>query len=230
MGCGFSTEDTKASDEERILKSSDVVTTPDTAMGGALAKKSPAKKRQRGDNKGRDQDSTKSTITSTSNGSSSAPLTIQSSTNEVSSSQVNFFKMLDEKIENGFELEEQDSDYERKLQLQRVAEEWDNILGRSQEDNHDLGRPSEETTAVEWVTEANVESSNDSMRTMFSNSVNLQAANSTAKAAKAAEGSGRLCEVSNNNKSATMDTASSPETAEAASGRPSSALRLRHCQ
>ena len=130
----------------------------------------------------------------------------------------------------GFELEEQDSDYERKLQLQRVAEEWDNILGRSQEDNHDLGRPSEETTAVEWVTEANVESSNDSMRTMFSNSVNLQAANSTAKAAKAAEGSGRLCEVSNNNKSATMDTASSPETAEAASGRPSSALRLRHCQ
>ena len=55
MGCGFSTEDTKASDEERILKSSDVVTTPDTAMGGALAKKSPAKKRQRGDNKGRDQ-------------------------------------------------------------------------------------------------------------------------------------------------------------------------------
>jgi len=136
--------------------------------------------------------------------------------------------MLDEKIENGFELEEQDSDYERKLQLQRVAEEWDNILGRSQEDNHDLGRPSEETTAVEWVTEANVESSNDSMRTMFSNSVNLQA--TTAKAV--AEG-GRLCEVSNNNKSAAMDTASS-EAAEvavpAAAGRPSSALRLRQCQ
>ena len=102
-----------------------------------------------------------------------------------------------------------------------MAEEWDTILGRSQEDNHDLGRPSEET--IEWVTEANVESSNDSMRTMFSNSVNLQA--TTAKAA--AEG-GRLCEVSNNNKSAAMDTTSSPETAEAAAGRPSSALRLRH--
>lgn len=228
MGCGFSTEDTKASDEERILKSSDVVTTTDTTMGGALAKKSPAKKRHRhGDNKGRDQDPTNSTITSASNGSSSAPLTIQSSTNEVSSSQVNFFKMLDEKIENGFELEEQDSDYERKLQLQRVAEEWDTILGRSQEDSNDPPmRPSED--AIEWVTEANVESSNDSMRTMFSNSVNLQA--TTAKAA--AEG-GRLCEVSNNNKSAAMDTASS-EAAEvavpAAAGRPSSALRLRQCQ
>ena len=123
----------------------------------------------------------------------------------------------------GFELEEQDSDHERQIQLQRVAEEWDTILGRSQEDNHDLERPSEET--IEWVTEANVESSNDSMRTMFSNSVNLQA--TTAKAA--AEG-GRLCEVSNNNKSAAIDTASSPETAEAAAGRPSSALRLRHCQ
>ena len=55
MGCGFSTEDTKASDEERILKSSDVVSATNTTMGGALAKKSPAKKKQRGDNKGRDQ-------------------------------------------------------------------------------------------------------------------------------------------------------------------------------
>ena len=115
----------------------------------------------------------------------------------------------------GFELEEQDSDYERKLQLQRVAEEWDTILGKSQEDHHELQRPSE----------ANVESSNDSLRTMFSNSVNLQTTT-----AKAAAESGRLCEVSNNNKSAAMpmDTASSPETAKAAAGRPSSALRLRN--
>ena len=58
MGCGFSTEDTKASDEEAILKSSDGVTgkteqtTAQTRMGGALAKKSPAKKR-RGDSKGK---------------------------------------------------------------------------------------------------------------------------------------------------------------------------------
>merc|ERR1711956_112230 len=49
MGCGFSTEDTKASDEERILKASDGVTgkaetTAQTRMGGALAKKSPAKR------------------------------------------------------------------------------------------------------------------------------------------------------------------------------------------
>ena len=59
MGCGFSTEDTKASDEERILKASDGVTgkaetTGQTRMGGALAKKSPAKKR-RGDSKGKEQ-------------------------------------------------------------------------------------------------------------------------------------------------------------------------------
>jgi hypothetical protein len=58
MGCGFSTEDTKASDEEAILKSSDGLTgkteqtTAQTRMGGALAKKSPAKKR-RGDSKGK---------------------------------------------------------------------------------------------------------------------------------------------------------------------------------
>ena len=60
MGCGFSTEDTKASDEERILKSSDGVTgkaettAKQTRMGGALAKKSPAKKR-RGDSKGKEK-------------------------------------------------------------------------------------------------------------------------------------------------------------------------------
>ena len=55
MGCGFSTEDTKASDEERILNSTNPVTSATnttTRMGGALAKKSPAKKR-RGDNKGK---------------------------------------------------------------------------------------------------------------------------------------------------------------------------------
>ena len=73
----------------------------------------------------------------------------------------------------GFVLEEQDSDHERQIQLQRVAEEWDTILGRSQEDNSYPNRPVSEDT-IDWVTtEANVESSNDSMRTMFSNSVNL---------------------------------------------------------
>jgi hypothetical protein len=46
----------------------------------------------------------------------------------------------------GFELEEQDSDHERQLQLQRVAEEWDTILGRSQEDNSDPTRPVSEDT------------------------------------------------------------------------------------
>ena len=59
MGCGFSTEDTKASDEERILKSSDGVTgktetTAQMRMGGALVKKSPSKKR-RGDSKVKEQ-------------------------------------------------------------------------------------------------------------------------------------------------------------------------------
>ena len=56
MGCGFSAEDTKASDEERILKSSEGVThtnTTGTRMGGALAKKSPAKKRS-GERKGKE--------------------------------------------------------------------------------------------------------------------------------------------------------------------------------
>lgn len=231
MGCGFSTEDTKASDEERILKASDGVTgkatenTVQTRMGGTLAKKSPAKKR-RGDSKCKEQDSDKNAITPASNGSSSVPLSIQSSTNEVSSSQVNFFKMLDEKIENGFVLEEQDSDHERQIQLQRVAEEWDTILGRSQEDNSYPNRPVSEDT-IDWVTtEANVESSNDSMRTMFSNSVNLPKSTATH--------GGRLCEVSNNNKSATT-MATATEVVEAvevavpaAAGRPSSVLRLQH--
>ena len=110
-----------------------------------------------------------------------------------------------------------------------MAEEWDTILGRSQDDSgSDLIQASEDTIAS--VTEANVESSNDSMRTMFSNSVNLPKS-STAAASVAAATGGMLREVSNNNKSATaMATAS--EAAEvavqAAAGRPSSALRLRH--
>ena len=79
----------------------------------------------------------------------------------------------------GFELEEQDSDHERQIQLQRVAEEWDTILGRSQEDNSFPTRPVSEDT-IDWVTtEANVESSNDSMRKMFSNSVNLPKSTAT---------------------------------------------------
>ena len=112
----------------------------------------------------------------------------------------------------GFELEDQDSDQERQLQLQKVAEEWDTILGRSHEDNN--CDPSEqETNNIEWVTEANVESSNDSMRTMFSNSaVNLK--------------------MSNNNKSGNTgatanveDTTTAVSDIVASGGRPSSALR-----
>ena len=117
----------------------------------------------------------------------------------------------------GFELEDQDSDQERQLQLQKVAEEWDTILGRSHEDNNCDGEgdpPSEqETNNIEWVTEANVESSNDSMRTMFSNSaVNLK--------------------MSNNNKSGNTgatanveDTTTAVSDIVASGGRPSSALR-----
>ena len=99
--------------------------------------------------------------------------------------------MLDEKIENGMELEpDQDSEDERHLRLQRVAEEWDTLLGKSQ-DSNDLQPPnpravtspsSDHDDGIEFTTASgsrpgapHVESSNDSMRTMFSNSVNLPA-------------------------------------------------------
>merc|ERR1711981_743791 len=48
--------------------------------------------------------------------SSSSAFNIQNSS-EVSSSQVNFFKMLDEKIENGIDPEEPDMEHERQLRL-----------------------------------------------------------------------------------------------------------------
>merc|ERR1712141_379870 len=52
--------------------------------------------------------------------------------NEVSSSQVNFFKMLDEKIENGADLDEEEADRIRKIELLRNVEEWDHVLAKSQ--------------------------------------------------------------------------------------------------
>lgn len=109
-----------------------------------------------------------------------------STTSEVSSSQVNFFKMLDEKIENGFEPEEQDTEQEVHLRLQRVAEEWDTLLGRSQDSNDLNQQPQKMMTSSssdldvqETLSGAGTRSnhpqdlSNDSMRTMFSNSANL---------------------------------------------------------
>lgn len=71
------------------------------------------------------------------------------------------------------------------MRLQKVAEEWDNLLGRSQDSNelhlhvNDEDSKNEEAEAIVVELVANntavVESSNDSMRTMFSNSVGLPA-------------------------------------------------------
>ena len=48
MGCGFSSEESKASDEERILKSTadckNEEQTNSNSMGAALSKKSPSRK------------------------------------------------------------------------------------------------------------------------------------------------------------------------------------------
>lgn len=68
------------------------------------------------------------------------------------------------------------------MRLQRVAEEWDNLLGRSQDSNElhlhvndEHSKSEEDAIVVELVANTAVESSNDSMRTMFSNSVGLPA-------------------------------------------------------
>jgi len=130
------------------------------------------------------------TVNSSSTAATSALAFNVQNSSEVSSSQVNFFKMLDEKIENGIDPEEPDMEHERQLRLQRVAEEWDNLLGRSQ-DSNDL-HSKEQTAASSAESQINeeettdnsasaapeklaMESSNDSMRTMFSNSVTLPA-------------------------------------------------------
>jgi len=55
---------------------------------------------------------------------------LQSNT-ELSSSQVNFFKMLDEKIENGADLEEEDENESRRNQLEKCMKEWETILSRA---------------------------------------------------------------------------------------------------
>ncbi len=139
---------------------------------------------------------------------------------EVSSSQVNFFKMLDEKIENvikfqmltclligtlflhhifqGIELEEaeEDEEHERQTKLQRVGEEWDNLLGRSQDGgghlllmqdsedssthrpksdipNKGISKTSGNNDKLAAIDNNVAGSSVDSMRTMFSNSLTM---------------------------------------------------------
>jgi len=100
--------------------------------------------------------------------------------------------MLDEKIENGVELEEQDTDQDRQVRLQKVAEEWNDLLGRSQ-DSQDLQHAAKQPSLMEQVATSMEEPSDqpilieaigpqkpqegsaDSMRTMFSNSVSLPA-------------------------------------------------------
>ena len=89
------------------------------------------------------------------------------------------------------ELEEQDSDQDRHVRLQKVAEEWNDLLGRSQ-DSHDLQHskqpPHMEQVAASMESESDEqilieaagpqkpqEGSVDSLRTMFSNSVSLPA-------------------------------------------------------
>lgn len=52
---------------------------------------------------------------------------------EVSSSQVNFFKMLDEKIENGAEFDEAEEDKKRKEELKKCMKEWEQILSSSKD-------------------------------------------------------------------------------------------------
>ena len=48
------------------------------------------------------------------------------------------------------ELEEQDSDQDRHVRLQKVAEEWNDLLGRSQ-DSHDLQHTSKQPPHMEVV-------------------------------------------------------------------------------
>ena len=110
---------------------------------------------------------------------------------EISSSQVDFFKMLDAKIEKGKDLEEHESELElddsqqRHQRLQKVAEEWDTLLGRSH-NSHDLRTGLEQSSLPEPPEdEEDVQphplddnpaaNSVDSMRTMFSNSCSLPA-------------------------------------------------------
>jgi len=60
------------------------------------------------------------------------------SNSDVSSSQVNFFKMLDEKIENGADFDEEEADRMRQIELLRCVEEWDQVLSKSQNNNKQL--------------------------------------------------------------------------------------------
>jgi len=64
---------------------------------------------------------------------------------DVSSSQVNFFKMLDEKIENGADFDEEEADRMRQIELLRCVEEWDHVLSKSQNNNKQQQRCGEST-------------------------------------------------------------------------------------
>lgn len=198
MGCGFSSAGDKltASDEERILNntesnSTSAKTNNNSGMGGSQSKSKSKRKSNQGnisefssDKKLQNGKSTTTNGRKTTpalSGFPASPFNIQS---EVSTSQVNFFKMLDEKIENGDEPEEQDSEQERQNRLQRVAEEWNDLLGRSQ-DSHELQLKHSQMASPEVEDEGHVhnaangdppqEGSVNSMRTMFSNSVTLPA-------------------------------------------------------
>lgn len=193
MGCGFSAGDKLASEEDRILDSApdnnSVNNNTTTGMGGGHSKTKASKRKSNNgtiseltsDKKFQNGKTPHRKTTSTLSGFPASPFNIQS---EVSTSQVNFFKMLDEKIENGVELEEQDSEHERQVRLQRVAEEWDNLLGRSQ-DSHDLQQKQPEMISSDEHEEQILDASspkktqdesldsNNSMKTLFSNSVSL---------------------------------------------------------
>ena len=192
MGCGFSTEDNQkaSTDEEQSI----IDRESSTRTKAYSTKEGSGKTALRNHRK---------TTPATSNNATAATVSTSSAVpinqnNEISSSQVNFFKMLDEKIEQGFELEENELEDERHLRLQKVAEEWPfGLLGRSQdssdlrllahqqqnignqaksesvsaEDDEDDRLEVQQTTARDKEASSSV----DSMRTMFSNSVNLPA-------------------------------------------------------
>ena len=188
MGCGFSTEDNQkaSTDEEQNI----IDRESSTRTKAYSTKEGSGKTALRNHRK-----TTPATAAAVSTSSSAVPI---NQNNEISSSQVNFFKMLDEKIEQGFELEENELEDERHLRLQKVAEEWPfGLLGRSQdssdlrllahqqqnignqaksesvsaEDDEDDRLEVQQTTARDKEASSSV----DSMRTMFSNSVNLPA-------------------------------------------------------
>ena len=185
MGCGFSTEDNQkagAASEDKDQRFGVI----DSSLKKSPSSKSNGKESTKLELRHQRKMATPvAAAAPTSSSSSSTSVPINS---EISSSQVNFFKMLDEKIEQGFELEETELEDERHIRLQKVAEEWPfGLLGRSQDSNdlrqlanqqQNIGNnpKSEDEDDIRCLEGGNANSSSvDSMRTMFSNSVNLPA-------------------------------------------------------